>query len=120
MRCSQNWHGIQTPPTPFGSPFDVEVPPVQAIYFLHKEGRIEYVGKSKNLYSRLGGMNAGRHHALQDGDTVSWIAFEDDEVLEFVECYYIWLCRPGRNFGRGEDVWSRRMAAKKAHAAMFG
>jgi hypothetical protein len=100
------------PPEPFGNLFEIDIPGISAIYFLHNQGRIEYVGKANDLQKRIGGMNALRHKAVEDHDQISWIRF-DDEVLEFVECYYIWLCRPGRNFGRKDECFFRRMELRK-------
>lgn len=102
------------PPAPFGDPFEIDIPSISAIYFLHNEGRIEYVGKASDLRQRIGGLNALRHHAIEHRDQISWIRFDDEDVLEFVECYYIWLCRPGRNFGRKDEAFSRRMNARKS------
>lgn len=96
------------PPGPFGDPFEIQIPSISAIYFLHNCGRIEYVGKAIDLYNRIGGPNTFRHHAIDDGDEISWIRFDCEEVLEFIECYYIWLCRPGRNFGRKDEAFARR------------
>jgi hypothetical protein len=104
------------PPAPFGSVFDIYIPSIAAIYFLHNEGRIEYVGKSNDLAHRLGGTKWIHHHAIENGDEISWIRFEDEEVLEFVECYYIWMCRPGRNFGRKDEAFLRRINARKPSA----
>lgn len=97
------------PPGPFGDPFVIDIPQIPAIYFLHNEGRIEYVGKANNLQQRIGGLVLYRHHAIEHKDQISWIKFDYEEVLEFIECYYIWLCRPGRNFGRKDDAFVRRM-----------
>jgi hypothetical protein len=100
------------PPKSFGSVFDVDTPGVSCIYFLHNEGRIEYVGKAKDLQKRIGGLSAFRHHALENDDEISWLEFDDD-VLEFVECFYIWRCRPGRNFGRKNECLLKRIEARR-------
>lgn len=101
------------PPEPFGDPFEIDVPIISAVYFLHNEGRIEYVGKANDLRKRIGGLNALRHHAIEHGDEISWIRFDDEDELAFVECFYIWFCRPGRNFGRSHQAFVRRIDARK-------
>ena len=101
------------PPAPFGSVFDLDIPSVRGIYFLHGMLGIEYVGKSDDLWKRVGGLNILRHHAVVDGDKISWLEFPEEPVLEFVECYYIWLCRPGRNFGRSDECFLRGVAKRQ-------
>lgn len=100
------------PPPPFGSIFSVEIPSAAGIYFLYNEGRIEYVGKATDLHKRIGGLSIFSHHAAEHKDEISWLLFERERVLEFVECFYIWLCRPGRNFGRKDESLRNRIKAR--------
>lgn len=66
------------------------------IYFAWEieHGRVAYVGQSIDLYRRL----KGNHPQVRDGDWISWLLFPPEQ-LNSAECYYIWLCRPCRNFG---------------------
>jgi len=86
------------PPAPFGKLGFVSLPDIPCIYFLHNENGIEYVGKTECLRNRFGAMCADRHHAARDTDEISWIEFPSGK-LEYIECYYIWLLKPMRNFG---------------------
>ncbi len=105
---------LPDPPSAFGDLFSLSIPDIAAIYFLYNEGRLEYVGKSVNLHHRVGGLNALHHHAIENGDEISWIQFDCDDVeLAFIECFYIWLCRPGRNFGRKDEAFHRRLKLRR-------
>lgn len=104
---------LPDPPAPFGSAFDLryDIPDISAVYFLYREGRIEYVGKAVDLYKRVGGLHGLRHHALESADQISWLEFDED-YLVFAEHYYIWLCRPGRNHGKQGQCLTRRIEAR--------
>ncbi len=64
------------------------------IYFVWKDGRIVYVGKSR----RLAGRCTLAHHAIAEGDWLSWIEFPLT-MLNFAEYFYIGALKPIRNFG---------------------
>jgi hypothetical protein len=86
------------PPSPMGKCGLDDLPSCSGIYFLHNRGGIEYVGKSNDLRSRIGVSNYMRHHAARANDHFSFLQFPFNEI-QFVECYYIWLLKPIRNFG---------------------
>jgi hypothetical protein len=91
------------PPQPMGKCGVDDVPSVSGVYFLHNRGGIEYVGKSNNLRSRIGLFSFSRHHASRPNDYWSFLQFPIEQLL-FVECYYIWLVKPIRNFGFDNHV----------------
>lgn len=71
------------------------IPNASNIYFIWKNGLIVYVGQSINLGTRV---KIG-HHAIQEGDTVSWVEIQRDR-LNFAEAFYIGMLCPMRNFGQ--------------------
>lgn len=77
---------------------------VSGIYFAWclLTGKCVYVGKSKNMGSRL---SCGR--AELDSCRITWIEMPDDEI-HFAELYYIWLLKPCRN---GQANESRKAIA---------
>lgn len=106
---------LPSPPKPFGCPYSykVSLPGEPGIYFLWEEGQIAYVGKSVDLSRRIGSLFGKHHHAFRDGDLISWLTFNSKKGLEFTESFYIWLCRPYRNFG-GLKRKERSEALRKA------
>ena len=90
------------PPLSFGRLATISLPSISCIYFLHNLNGIEYVGKTKALRERFGATIKDRHHACKDDDEISWLEFPD-EMLEYIECYYIWLVKPMRNFGNDNN-----------------
>jgi hypothetical protein len=76
------------------SRFGEGVPSCSGIYFVWNDGRVVYVGKS----SRLAGRCTLAHHAIAEGDWLSWVEFPLT-MLNFAECFYIGALKPIRNFG---------------------
>ncbi len=72
------------------------LPEASGVYFAWRGGVVEYVGRSVNLNSRC----RSSHHALCDGDTLSYV-FISRSDLNFAEYFYIGVLRPVRNFGNG-------------------
>ena len=69
-----------------------------------------YVGQARNLRNRY---FARRHHAIMDGDTVSWLLFPEAE-LNWAEAFYIGVLRPARNFNNAFAVkWDSGVLEKK-------
>jgi hypothetical protein len=81
-------------PSVQASRFGEGVPSCSGIYFVWDDGRVVYVGKS----SRLVGRCTLTHHAINEGDWLSWIEFPIT-MLNFAECFYIGALKPIRNFG---------------------
>jgi hypothetical protein len=73
----------------------VGLPSGSGIYFLWNEGQIAYVGQSICLIKRL---RLGNHHAMIDGDEISYVEMER-EKLTWAECFYLGALSPPRNFG---------------------
>jgi hypothetical protein len=90
-------HNYPEPPQPIldASEKAVGVPAISGVYFVWREGVVVYVGQSINLASRC---NLKSHHAIRQGDRLSWIEVSRPELL-WTEAVYIGLCRPTRNFG---------------------
>lgn len=93
---------LPKPPKPFGELGVVDMPSRSGVYFLHNSHGIEYVGKTVDLRHRFG-VWGERHHAARVNDEISWIEFDEDQ-LHFLECYYIWLIKPIRNFGNDKSL----------------
>ncbi len=72
------------------------LPEKSGVYFAWRNGVVEYVGRSVNLNSRC----RSSHHALCDGDLLSFVEIPKSE-LNFAEYFYIGVLRPVRNFGNG-------------------
>jgi len=109
-------------PFPFGRLDDLryEISGANAVYFLFGYSGIEYVGSALCLFDRIGGTNLWRHHAVELNDSISWIEFDavSEHELRCIESFYIWLCRPRRNFGGkqqlfNENQWHKRVKRKK-------
>lgn len=91
--------------------------PSSGIYFAWLGSGVAYVGQSKDIGTRL-----SSHDNIHDGDGVSWLEWPKDDLLA-AECYYIWLCRPYRNFSGqgiatnrgGRDGWVTNMKGTKVH-----
>ncbi len=92
-QCNPSLSDYPSVPDAFGMVASVNPPESPGIYFLWSKGQVAYVGKSKNIFNRV----CWKHHAIQRGDSVSWVEIPIYE-LDFAECYYIALCRPSRNF----------------------
>jgi hypothetical protein len=72
----------------------VGLPDHPGVYFLWKDGLVEYVGRSVSLKTRV---KTG-HHALKPEHKISYLLF-DMGVLDWAEYYYIGLCCPPLNGG---------------------
>ena len=72
------------------------IPNDSGVYFVYDPSgsRIEYVGQSVNLNSRV----RPSHTQIEEGEWIGWVVFDED-MLNFAEAYYIGVCRPPRNFG---------------------
>jgi uncharacterized membrane protein len=86
------------PPLPELAPSDMGngLPEESGIYFLWREGVIEYVGLSIRLNQRV---RLGVHHILTDKHSISYVLI-DRHDLTWAECWYIGSLRPQLNFGR--------------------
>lgn len=82
-------------PELFPHPEGLGLPYSAGIYFLWKDGAVEYVGKSIRLAHRV---RLGTHHVLRAGHQISFLLC-DPSSLDWAECYYIGVCRPKKNFG---------------------
>lgn len=71
-----------------------KIPSEPGVYFVWDRDRVVYVGKSINLKQRIN----GSHENIADGEEVSWLHFDIDQVL-IAEAFYIGICKPVRNFG---------------------
>lgn len=72
-----------------------QLPNAPGIYFLWKNGVIEYIGQASRLSSRV---KLGAHHVLDADHRISYVLVEA-QLLSWAECYYIGIARPYRNFG---------------------
>lgn len=72
------------------------LPEEPGIYFLWRNGIIEYVGKSIKLNQRV---VLKTHHVLREHHTISYVVL-DERDLTWAECWYIGCLRPQLNFGR--------------------
>jgi hypothetical protein len=69
------------------------IPRSPGVYFVWRDERIIYVGRSINLCQRV----TLYHEKIQQGDHVSWLEFCLPD-LNFAECFYIGVARPYLNF----------------------
>jgi len=74
------------------------------IYFGWRESQCFYVGKSKNIASRL-----KSHHVINLDDDVSWLEFPESDI-HLNELFYIWLLAPECN---SEQIQKEKTKAKK-------
>jgi hypothetical protein len=74
------------------------------IYFGWRESQCFYVGKSKNIASRL-----KSHHVINLDDDVSWLEFPEADI-HLNELFYIWLLAPECN---SEQIQKDKTKAKK-------
>lgn len=72
-----------------------DLPELSGIYFLWKNGVVEYVGQSTNIRKRV---TLGSHHRLTSEHTISFVLFPKEDLL-WAECWYIGVCRPRLNVG---------------------
>ncbi|PYI55332.1 MAG: hypothetical protein DMC62_03425, partial [Verrucomicrobia bacterium] len=70
------------------------LPNVSGIYFVWSDDRVVYVGQSRRLCGRC---IIGGHHAIGDGDMLSWVE-EPIGQLKYAEAFYIGVLKPERNF----------------------
>lgn len=89
--CYPDVPGASIEPSLFGN----GLPESPGVYFLWREGVVDYVGKSVNLKNRL---RLNTHHVLKDYHLISWLQWERAE-LDWTEAFYIGVCRPLKNFG---------------------
>ena len=73
----------------------IGLPYSSGVYFFWHDGAVRYVGQAKQLRKRV---RMGVHHALRNGDKISWVEIPFT-VLDFAEAFYIGTLRPERNFG---------------------
>jgi len=80
---------------------DNPIPDASGVYFVwtHMDGVVAYVGQSINLKSRA----TLSHERIKAGDALSWLTRPAYE-LDFVEAFYIGVCRPIRNFGKSAKI----------------
>lgn len=92
------------PPPPHLAPTDFGhgLPDVSGIYFLWKDGVVEYVGKSEKLNQRV---VLKSHHRLREHHTISFVLI-DKQDLNWAECWYIGVLRPKLNFGKNAHHYS--------------
>lgn len=76
-----------------------ELPAVSGIYFAWCDGRVVYVGQSRNLGRRC--VLGKKHPCLQAGDKLSWVE-EPALRLRLAEAFYIGILQPARNFAGAE------------------
>ena len=76
------------------SRFGEGVPSCSGIYFVWRSDRIVYVGKSSRLMTRCTLI----HHAIEEGDRLSWVEYPAS-MLNFAQSFYIGALKPIRNFG---------------------
>lgn len=76
-----------------------ELPTVSGIYFAWRDGKVVYVGQSRNLGRRC--VLGKKHSCLQAGDKLSWVV-EPTSRLRLVEAFYIGILQPARNFAGTE------------------
>jgi len=74
------------------------------IYFGWRESQCFYVGKSKNIASRL-----KSHHVINLDDDVSWLEFPESDI-HLNELFYIWLLAPECN---SQQIQKDKTKAKK-------
>lgn len=74
---------------------EIDVEKMIGIYFLIKENKVVYIGKSKDIHQRLSNHN----HKFDD-----YVYIEcDEELLNKYESYYITLCKPTLNVQHNVD-----------------
>jgi len=74
-----------------------ELPPVSGVYFAWCDGRVVYVGQSRNLGRRC--VLGKKHPSLQVGDKLSWVE-EPTSRLRLAEAFYIGILQPAQNLCR--------------------
>lgn len=92
--CNYNYKPVPKIRTPLGQLRDIDIPYGSGIYFAFSNNKVVYVGKSKNLGSRI----TDGHKKLKKSDDIAWIEYPV-RLLDFAECFYIGICKPERNFG---------------------
>ena len=83
--------------------------------FLNKDNEIIYIGKAKDLKSRLSGHRHLPLDCYKHIYQVQYTTFEDENTLDFVECYFIQKYKPIYNskFNNGEKVFRIEELDKK-------
>lgn len=90
MAC--NFHEMPKPPGTFCKAKEtLGMNCRSGIYFGWRESQCFYVGKSKNIASRL-----KSHHVINLDDDVSWLEFPEADI-HLNELFYIWLLAPECN-----------------------
>lgn len=97
------WHATHYPsqdmppvPDPMSKVSEKPIFPASpGIYFIWCDQKVAYVGQSGNLSRRV----TSSHERIAPNDWASFLEFHEGD-LTFVECYYIWRCKPERNFGQ--------------------
>lgn len=84
------------PPKHTPSNLGIGLPQESGIYFLWKDGVVQYVGRSINLNTRV---RLNSHHVLTQEHLISFVMMETRD-LTWAECWYIGMLRPQRNFGK--------------------
>jgi hypothetical protein len=97
-------HEGQLPPPPEPSVFAKDVASMSetfgGVYFAWEYGICVYVGRSKNIPSRI-----RTHHVVKPEMELSWLEF-DEYGQHWNELYYIGLLRPDLNFGGKKTLWT--------------
>ena len=90
-----------------------DIPGSPGVYFVWRDERIIYVGRSINLRQRL----TLYHEKIQPGDLVAWLEFCLTD-LNFAECFYIGVARPPVNFSNTIKHQSFLRKFQKRNAAI--
>lgn len=103
----KDWPGVPLPAvSPVRNGQKTDLPPRSGIYFVWRDGEVNYVGQSIRLNQRA----SLSHQRIEPGDKLSWVEVPRSE-LNYAECHYIALCRPPSNFGGPkEDVEESELA----------
>lgn len=81
------------------------LPEAAGVYFLWKDGAVDYVGQSTRLCNRL----RPTHDVLRSDHRISYVLVDPKHLL-YAEAYYIGLLRPRQNFGAHIERILRRSA----------
>ena len=75
--------------------------------FLNKNNEVIYVGKAKKLRDRLSAHCHLSSEQYKEVENVKYTRFNDYNVLDFVECYYIQKYKPKYNktFNKSKEIY---------------
>lgn len=97
--CDYNYNPVPTTVIPLEQLQDIDIPYGSGIYFAFSNNKVVYVGKSRNLASRI----KPGHKKLKKSDDIAWLKYPV-RLLDFAESYYIGICKPERNFGDNKEI----------------